>query len=159
MTSGKRESPRDQTSKPKPGRSSNFRSNQGHSTMSFANVQQGKKTPFTVGSEFPKQVRILQNEKPKFIPNQLGQKGNTPRSCLFCNNRDHPLWKCPLTFQARLRTIMRSNRCTKCLQEGHFNANCKVESSRKCGASHHTFLHCESTQNNVVANKRHKSKW
>ena len=62
-----------------------------------------------------------------------------------------------MNSRARTQTILNANRCTRCLQEGHFNVQCKAENCRKCGGSHHTFLHYDN-QNPSQGNAPNKFK-
>ena len=137
-----RERVREQEQKPKPGRSTNFKGKPSQSTMSFSavqNVRHGKKENKTQVDSAPgKQITIMQRQNDV----QLGQvTQRKQKSCLFCGNLGHPIWKCPMDSRARSQVILQLKRCTRCLQEGHFNKQCQAEGCRKCGSAHHTFLH------------------
>ena len=127
-----------------------FKDDRQQNTMSFASVQTKK------GPRRPDN-RNQGNDNSKRNPNQnrSGQKesnrtsqgngGTRPtKLCIFCAKAGHAHWKCPMSSRERTQVILRSNRCTRCLEEGHFNSNCKAEGCRKCGNMHHTFLHYDS---------------
>ena len=139
---------RDQGNRPKPGRAKDDRQ---HNTMSFAAVQskKGKGRPDNrrQGINNPNQNsnRNRNDQRDSIKPSQRNGGGTRPpRLCIFCARSGHPHWECPMSARERTQVILRSNRCTRCLEEGHFNSNCRAEGCRKCGNMHHTFLHYDA---------------
>ena len=133
---------RDQGHKPKQAR---FKDDRQQNTMGFAAVQ-SKKRPDN-RSQNNNGNSSTQNRSGQKEANKSGQRDGRARPsklCIFCAKAGHAHWKCPMSSRERTQVILRSNRCTRCLEEGHFNSNCKAEGCRKCGNMHHTFLHYDS---------------
>ena len=139
---------REQGNKPKHGRPKDDRQ---HNTMSFAAVQ-SKKGPGRPDNKRQGVNNLNQNsnrnrngQRDSIGPSQRNGGGTrSPKLCIFCAKPGHPHWTCPMSARERTQVILRSNRCTRCLEEGHFNSSCRAEGCRKCGNMHHTFLHYDA---------------
>ena len=157
MAEGREQAKQDEKSRAAQSRTHPPKDKEKYHTMSFSTVQNEQKSQPAWTTNPKKEVRQPQRSI-NFRSGQISgnrnavQLNKTPKPCLFCNNIGHALWKCPMNSRARTQTILNAKRCTRCLQEGHFNAQCRAENCRKCGGSHHTFLHYDnpnSTQGNA----------
>lgn len=75
----------------------------------------------------------------------------TYRQCRICGE-EHRLRKCPqfqaMTVSERRKYAEQNQVCFNCLTHGHSVNSCRSSSRcQVCQATHHTFLHAESTQN------------
>ena len=111
---------REQGSKPKHGRAKDDRQ---HNTMSFAAVQ-SKKGPGRPDNKRQGINNLNQNsnrnrndQRDSIKPSQRNGGGTRPpRLCIFCARSGHPHWECPMSARERTQVILRSNRCTRCLE-------------------------------------------
>ena len=133
-------------------RNSDFKNNraskdQSQHTMSFAAVQSRKGFPGNSGnnnrpmSSRGSQMPSWMSQDQGLAPGQSSDDKRRMNPCIFCGEEGHLHWLCPMEGRSRTNAIMRSGRCTQCLEMGHFNRDCHAECCRKCGGRHHSWLH------------------
>ncbi len=110
-------------------------------------------TPVTFSQTNISDIKL--DKRNKAPVHQVAPQRESKGSCTLCSRERHPLYLCP-TYKAmnhdKKNSYIKNNHlCSNCLSAGHKTQDCRSPGRcQKCGKSHHTSLHQESTSTNLV---------
>ena len=91
-----------------------------------------------------------QHKPPHIAHNSHAVNKTTVKSCSYCNDSSHPIWRCDkfkkIPYEQKIKCVSEEKLCFKCLNKGHYAKVCRKDiNCSKCKKIHHTLMHRDKT--------------